>query len=148
MKMTGSVIYVEDEPDDAFFMERAFRQCAPDVELRILTNGGEAIRFFTEDFERVQHGELAPGLVLLDLNLPGNSGLEVLREIRAQPLLKMLPVIIYTSSNQQIDIVEAYRCGCSGYLVKSRSPERLKDVVNAMAEFWIKENQYPPAAAS
>jgi two-component system response regulator len=148
MKMIGPVIYVEDEPDDAFFMERAFRQCAPEVELRIFTNGVEAIRFFTEDVERTQQRELKPGLVLLDLNLPGNSGLEVLREIRAQPLLKLLPVIIYTSSNQQIDIVEAYRSGCSAYLVKPRSPDRLKDVVNAMAEFWINENQYPPIATS
>jgi CheY-like chemotaxis protein len=146
MNMIGPVIYVEDEPDDAFFMERAFQQCAPNVVLKILTNGQEAIRFFTEEFAGPRCQELKPGLVLLDLNLPGSSGLEVLSEIRAKPLLHLLPVIMYTSSNQQIDIVEAYKRGCSAYLVKPRSPDKLKDVVSAVTEFWIKENQYPPVA--
>lgn len=146
MHMIGPVIYVEDEPDDAFFMERAFRQCAPGVELKIFTNGRDAIRFFTEELDKQPGEEFKPGLVLLDLNLPGSSGLDVLREIRARPLLRLLPVIMYTSSNQQVDIVEAYRRGCSAYLVKQRSPDRLKDVISAVTEFWIRENQYPPLA--
>jgi CheY-like chemotaxis protein len=142
--MTGPVIYVEDEPDDAFFMKRAFQQCAPDVELKIFTNGQEAIRFFTGDFEEELKREYKSGLVLLDLNLPGSSGLDVLREIRSKPLLRQLPVIMYTSSNLSVDIVEAYRRGCTAYLVKPHSPEKLRDVVCAMSEFWIRDNQYPP----
>jgi CheY-like chemotaxis protein len=144
MKMSGPVIYVEDEPDDAFFMRRAFEQCAPDVKLQILSNGEEAIRFFAETLEAEQQEGVQPGLVLLDLNLPGLSGLEVLMQIRSRPKLRRLPVIMYTSSNQTVDIVEAYRRGCSAYLVKPHSPEKLRDMVNALTEFWIKENQYPP----
>ena len=143
--MTGPVIYVEDEPDDAFFMRRAFEQCAPDVELRILTNGEEAIRFFSEDYEPKQRAAYQSGLVLLDLNLPGLSGLEVLAQIRSKPVLRQLPVIMYTSSNQTVDIVEAYRRGCSAYLVKPHSPEKLRDLISAVTEFWIKDNQYPPS---
>lgn len=145
--MVAPVIYVEDEPDDAFFMKRAFKQCAPDVELTILTDGQEAVRFFTEDFEPRQQRDRAPGLVLLDLNLPGRSGLEVLKAIRSKPLLKQLPVIVYTSSNLTVDIVEAYRRGCNAYLVKPRSPEKLRDVISAMSEFWIRDNHYPPQPA-
>ncbi len=144
MKMTGPIVYVEDEPDDAFFMQRAFRQCAPDVELKILTNGQEAIRFFADDFMPNLREDYKPGLVLLDLNLPGSSGLDVLREIRSKPQLRVLPVIMYTSSNQTVDIVEAYKRGCSAYLVKPRSPEKLRDLVGALTEFWINDNQYPP----
>jgi two-component system response regulator len=144
MKMTGPIVYVEDEPDDAFFMRRAFQQCAPDIELKILTNGQEAIRFFADDFTPSLREDLKPGLVLLDLNLPGSSGLDVLREIRSKPLLRVLPVIMYTSSNQTVDIVEAYRRGCSAYLVKPHSPDKLKEMVGALTEFWINENQYPP----
>jgi CheY-like chemotaxis protein len=144
--MTGAIIYVEDEPDDAFFMQRAFRQYAPEIELKILTNGQEAIQYFADNAERHQDEELKPGLVLLDLNLPGRSGLEVLREIRAMPQIRLLPVIMYTSSNQTVDIVEAYQRGCSAYLVKPRSPDQLREVVSALTEFWIKKNQYPPAA--
>jgi CheY-like chemotaxis protein len=144
MKMTGPVVYVEDEPDDAFFMRRAFQQCAPQIELTILTNGQEAIRFFADDFTPNLREDVKPGLVLLDLNLPGSSGLDVLREIRSKPLLRVLPVIMYTSSNQTVDIVEAYKRGCSAYLVKPRSPDKLRDMVGALTEFWINENQYPP----
>ena len=144
--MTGPIIYVEDEPDDAFFMERAFRQCAPEIELKIFTNGQEAIHFFAHGEEKSREGEMRPGLVLLDLNLPGRSGLEVLEEIRSHPTLRMLPVIMYTSSNQAVDIVEAYKRGCSAYLVKPRSPDALREVVSALTEFWIRKNQYPPVA--
>lgn len=142
--MVGPVIYVEDEPDDAFFMQRAFAQCAPEVELKILTDGQQAIRFFLDEFEPQQQREYKPILVLLDLNLPGRSGLDVLREIRSKPLLRQLPVIMYTSSNLTVDIVEAYKRGCSAYLVKPHSPEKLRTVVTAMSEFWIRDNQYPP----
>jgi two-component system response regulator len=142
--MFGPVIYVEDEPDDAFFMKRAFAQCAPEVELKIFTDGQEAIRFFAEELEPQQQRDYKSGLVLLDLNLPGRSGLDVLREIRSKPLLRQLPVIMYTSSNLTVDIVEAYRRGCSAYLVKPHSPDRLREVVCAMSEFWIRDNQYPP----
>jgi two-component system, response regulator len=144
--MIGHVIYVEDEPDDAFFMQRAFQQCAPEVELKILNNGHEAIRFFADDLDPPLHRDFKPGLVLLDINLPGRSGLDVLREIRSQPFFRLMPVIMYTSSNQPIDIVEAYRRGCSAYLVKPRSPEKLREVVNAVNGFWLRENQYPPIA--
>ena len=142
--MSGPVIYVEDEPDDAFFMQRAFAQCAPDVELKILTDGQQAIRFFLEELEPQQQREYRSALILLDLNLPGRSGLDVLREIRRKPLLQRLPVIVYTSSNLTVDIVEAYRHGCNAYLVKPHSPEKLKTVVSAVSEFWIRGNQYPP----
>jgi CheY-like chemotaxis protein len=142
--MTGPIIYVEDEPDDAFFMQRAFQQYAPEVELKILTSGQDAIQFFTESLAPRQKLDFKPGLVLLDLNLPGRSGLEVLREIRSLPLFRLLPVIMYTSSNQAVDITEAYRRGCSAYLVKPRSPEKLREVVSALTEFWVKKNQYPP----
>ncbi len=142
--MVGPVIYVEDEPDDAFFMRRAFAQCAPEVELKIFTDGPQAIRFFLEEFDPQQQREYKPALVLLDLNLPGQSGLDVLREIRSKPLLRQLPVIMYTSSNLSVDIIEAYRRGCSAYLVKPHSPDKLRTVVSAMSEFWIRENQYPP----
>jgi two-component system, chemotaxis family, response regulator Rcp1 len=144
MNMTGPVVYVEDEPDDAFFMRRAFEQCAPDVELRILANGEEALQFFAKTLEPEEQAAPRPGLVLLDMNLPGLSGLEVLLQIRSQPALQRLPVIMYSSSNQMVDIVEAYRRGCSAYLVKPHSPEKLRDLVNALTAFWIKENQYPP----
>ena len=144
MNMIGPIVYVEDEADDAFFMQRAFQQCAPEIELKIFTNGQEAIEFFTVEAAKGSEQEPKPGLVLLDLNLPGRSGLDVLQEIRSRPPLRLLPVIMYTSSNQEIDIVEAYHRGCSAYLVKPSSPEKLREVITAVTGFWVRNNQYPP----
>ena len=138
-----TIIYVEDEPNDAFFMERAIKQCGSDLELKVLTNGNDASAFFNQPVTSLHLSP--PGLVLLDLNLPGRSGLDILQEIRSRDALKTLPVIVYTSSNQAVDIVEAYRRGCSGYLIKPRNLARLKDIVTFLIGFWIKENQYPPA---
>jgi CheY-like chemotaxis protein len=143
--MEGLIVYVEDEPDDAFFMERALKQCAPGLELKLLNDGQQAFRFFESDEETEMLSGSRPGLVLLDLNLPGRSGLEVLQKIRARARLQRVPVIIFTSSNQAVDIRQAYDSGCTGYLVKPRSADKLKGMVTALTGFWIKDNQYPPA---
>jgi len=141
--MKGPVVYVEDEPDDAFFMERALAQAAPGIELKILTNGQEALQFFAAVAKAQSSAKTRPGLVLLDLNLPGRSGLEVLGEIRSHETLRVTPVIIYTSSNQAVDIAEAYRRGCSAYLVKPGSPAKMRNLVSVLTTFWLKENHYP-----
>jgi CheY-like chemotaxis protein len=140
--MAGSVFYVEDEPDDVFFMERAFQQCAPDCHLKVFSNGREALQFFSSGQKPV--GPAEPGFVLLDVNLPGQSGIEILREIRAKPHLRALPVLMYSSSNQDVDITEAYKEGCSAYLIKPRTAEKLRELVNSVVSFWLRDNQYPP----
>jgi DNA-binding response OmpR family regulator len=141
--MGKTVIYVEDEPDDAFFMERVFQQNVPHHQLKIFKNGTEAAAFFSASFDPDQPSVDKPALVLLDLNLPGSSGFDILQSIRAQAVLKHLPVIMYTSSNQAVDIVKAYDRGCDGYVVKPQSAEKLKDVINALTGFWLRDNQYP-----
>ncbi len=140
--MNGSVIYVEDEPDDAFFMRRAFEASAPGCELKIFTNGRDVLEFL--DAERpVRKVPAKPRLILLDVNLPGRSGIDILREIRAKTPDEKLPVVMYSSSNQTVDIDRAYAQGCSGYLVKPRTTEKLKMIVLALVGFWIRDNQYP-----
>jgi CheY-like chemotaxis protein len=140
--MSGTVIYVEDEPDDVFFMQRAFHACAPEYDLKVFPNGHQAVEFLESQLSRKKEEEL-PRLVLLDLHLPGSSGLEILRQIRSKIPPARLPVIIYTSSNQAVDITQAYEDGCSGYLVKPASSDKLKNLVNTLVTFWIRDNQYP-----
>jgi CheY-like chemotaxis protein len=151
------VLYAEDEDNDAFLMQRAFAKAGVTNPLRVVVDGAAAIRYLagTDEFsDRVRNP--SPCLLLLDLNLPRQSGLEVLQWARAQPGLRELPIVILTSSSQDRDIGSAYALGANGYLVKPPSSEKLIELVaglrdvclrpNAPAKGWfdLKGNQRPP----
>ena len=153
------VLYVEDDENDAFLMRRAFSKAAVVNPLQIVTDGAEAIRYLAgEDrFADRTHFPL-PCMLLLDLNLPRRSGLEVLKWMREQPQYRTLPVVILTSSNQDRDIGSAYTLGANGYLVKPPSSEKLLQMVETLrdaclvpnidGERWLdfKGNLPPPGA--
>jgi DNA-binding response OmpR family regulator len=84
-----------------------------------------------------------PGLVLLDLNMPGKSGLEVLKWIRVHPSVCMLPVVVLTSSNQESDIHRAYINGANGYLVKPSKPDEMLVMARAIKDYWLGQNRTP-----
>jgi len=102
---------------------------------------GEASEFFL-----AAQGEdkLDPplALVLLDLNLPGHSRLEVLTHIRTKSKCGKVPVILFSASSQQSDVDSCYAAGCNAYVVKPNAPERLRALVVTINEFWLKENRY------
>lgn len=139
--MIDPIIYVEDGPDDILFMQRAFSKVAPDIELHVITNGQDAADFF--DSSRNENTPPTPlALVILDLNLPGRSGLEILSQIRKKSKFHTVPVILFSASNQQKDIDACYLEGCNAYLVKPSDPDNLKNLVELIHDFWLKENQY------
>ena len=139
--MAAPILYVEDGPDDVFFMQRAFRKIAPEVELKVITNGQEAADFF--DATKNQGTPFSPlALVILDLNLPGRSGMEVLAQIRKKSRYQTVPVILFSASNQQSDIDACYLEGCNAYLIKPNDPEGLRNLVTLINDFWLKENRY------
>ena len=152
------VLYVEDEDNDAFLMQRAFSKAGVINPLQIVIDGTAAIQYLagrTPYHDRARHP--LPCLLLLDLNLPRQSGLEVLKWVRGQAEFRDLPIIILTSSSQDRDIESAYGLGANGYLVKPASADRLIELVagfrdvclvpNAPTQGWldIKGNQPPPA---
>jgi CheY-like chemotaxis protein len=151
------VLYAEDEDNDAFLMQRAFAKAGMMNPLRIVVDGPTAIRYLAgvdEYNDRARHP--LPCLLLLDLNLPRRSGLEVLQWVRGQAAFKDLPIVILTSSSQDRDIGAAYELGANGYLVKPANSEKLIELVagirdvclipNAASQRWldIKGNQPPP----
>ena len=151
------VLYAEDEDNDAFLMQRAFAKAGVTNPLRVVVDGAAAIRYLSGSAEfRDRQRNPSPCLLLLDLNLPRNSGLEVLQWARSQPSLHDLPIVILTSSSQDRDIGSAYALGANGYLVKPPSSEKLIEIViglrdvclrpNAVNRGWLdlKGNQPPP----
>jgi len=132
------VLYAEDEDNDAYLMQRAFTKAGVSNPLQVVVDGDEAIQYLsgTGQFSDRTRYPL-PCLLLLDLNLPRQSGLEVLEWVRSQPSLQSMPVVILTSSSQDRDIGSAYSLGANGYLVKPPSSEKLIELVTGLRDVCL-----------
>lgn len=139
MNPPAPVLYAEDDENDVFFMQRAFALAGISHPLRIVPNGRMALDYLLGEgvFKDRQEHPL-PCLLLLDLNMPGKSGHQVLQAVRGQASLASLPVIIVTSSNQERDIQRANDLGANDYLIKPGDPEDLLRLVRAIHERWLR----------
>lgn len=128
------ILLVEDNPGDAWMTEEALKDGPVPVEVLILEDGQAAL-----DHLRGQASSpegVLPHIVLLDLNLPGKSGFEVLEEVRCDARLAHLPIIILSSSTYPEDVERAYRLHANCYVAKAETFERLIREVRCLKEFW------------
>ena len=131
------ILYAEDEENDAFFLQRALVQATVLNPLVVARDGQEAIDYCSGSGRFSNRDEHPlPCLVLLDLNMPRKSGMEVLKWIRNQPSISDLPVIVLTSSLQEADIHRAYSQGANAYLGKPSKPDELVGVIKSIKDFW------------
>jgi CheY-like chemotaxis protein len=144
--MTEPILLVEDEPNDIFFMQRAFDRAGVVNPLQVVNDGREAMDYFKGEGQFADRAAFPlPCLVLLDLKLPYVMGLDVLRWIRQQPELAVI-VLILSSSAAEADITAAYRLGANGCLVKPSEAHQLVDMVKAVKDYWLTHNT-PPSAS-
>jgi len=136
------ILYAEDEETDAFFLKRAFKEAGLSNPLIVVPDGQEAIDYCAGTGRYANRSENPlPCLVLLDLNMPRKSGIEVLKWIRKEQTVGTIPVIILTSSLQESDIHSAYVAGANAYLEKPSQPGELTSMMKAMKEFWLGLNR-------
>ncbi len=140
--MPAPILIVEDDENEVLLLKRALKQAGVDVPTNVVVDGRAAIDFLDDAHRRDDWRP--PRLVLLDLNLPRVSGLEVLRWARQHPLLRRLPIVVLTSSDEPSDIAEAYDLGANSYVVKPRRVADLDDVVRRFREYWLELNASPP----
>ncbi|NEP17658.1 MAG: response regulator [Leptolyngbya sp. SIO4C1] len=138
------LLLVEDDSNDILLIQRAFRRANLTIPISIVKDGDEAIDYL------LGHGQYAnrashamPSLILLDLKLPRRSGLEVLEWLRAQPVLRRIPVVVLTSSEESEDVNCAYEMGVNSYLVKPVTFDALIAMIEALNGYWLTVNQYP-----
>jgi CheY-like chemotaxis protein len=144
MKSNGAILLVEDDSTDILLMERMLAKAQISQQLFVALNGVEAIDFLIKaDASHHPDKNPLPRLILLDLKLPLKSGLEVLKWIREQPLLKRIPVIIFTSSLDRSDVNGAYDLGANGYFLKTGSLEKMREIVVLWRDHWLVHNQNP-----
>ena len=133
-----AILLVEDDPDDAELTIQALRNCNLLNRIELARNGNEALDLlFCRGAHHQRDPETTPGLILLDLKLPGMDGMEVLRRIRDDPRTSKTPIVVLTSSKEQIDIIQSSQLGTSGYILKPVDFEQFQYTVNRFEMSWM-----------
>ena len=141
------ILYVEDEEHDVFLMRHAWKSAGVLNPVKVVTDGEQAVQYLSGEGKYANRDEYPlPCLILLDLKLPKMGGLDVLKWIRTQPAIHLLPVIILSSSNRTEDLRTAYARGANSYLVKPPNTDGLVEMVASVKDYWLNRNQLPPAS--
>lgn len=145
MNKLAHILLVEDSRMDVELTLDAFREARPLNEIHVAPNGQTALDYL---FGRGPYADREtyplPHLILLDLKLPGIDGFEVLCQLKSTPVLKRLPVVILTSSEEEGDRARSYDIGANSYLVKPVSFEGFLGVVQLIDGYWLSLNIAPP----
>ncbi len=138
------LLLVEDNPHDEELAVHALKRFKLAPNIVIVRDGAEALDFiFCRGDYKHREIEDTPKMILLDLKLPKVDGLEVLEQIKQDERTKEIPVVVLTSSDQEIDILETYRLGVNSYVVKPVDFERFTETVKQLGLYWLKLNRSP-----
>ena len=130
-----NILLIEDNPGDVRLAQEAFKEGNINVQLDVVMDGLEAIKFLRK-MDKYESAT-TPDLVLLDLNLPKKDGREVLSDIKADPQLRSIPVVILTTSNAEQDILNSYNLHVNCYINKPVDFDRFFDIIQKIEDFWL-----------
>ena len=145
MKDEKIILLVEDNPDDEALTIRAFAKHNIANEVVVARNGVEALDYLLgTGAHEGRDLDDTPAVVLLDLKLPKIDGLEVLRRLRAHERGKLLPVVVLTSSKEEVDLAESYGLGANSYIRKPVDFEQFSEAIRQVGLYWLVLNEPPP----
>jgi CheY-like chemotaxis protein len=136
------ILLVEDNPGDVRLTREAFKEGKVVNTLHVVQDGVEALAFLRHEGAYVK--SIHPDIILLDLNLPRMNGRELLANIKTDPELKRIPVVILTTSKSELDIIESYDLHANCYITKPVDMERFITVVQSIENFWFTVVKLPP----
>ncbi|HKI74174.1 MAG TPA: response regulator [Pseudomonadales bacterium] len=143
---TAEILLVEDNEGDIRLIKEAFKEGKLVNSLHVARDGIEALEFL---YKQGQYRDAPrPDLILLDLNLPRKDGREVLEEIKDQPHLRAVPVVVLTTSKAEEDICRSYNLHANCYITKPVDFDKFLNVVNAVESFWFRLVRLPPQSCS
>ena len=139
------ILLVEDNPDDEALALRALKQNRIDNGVVVVRDGAEALDYLFGKGKYVGRDlSVMPALILLDLKLPKVDGLEVLKQLRANPLTALLPVAMLTSSREESDLLAGYKLGLNSYILKPVDFDQFTEAVRNLGVYWLAINETPP----
>jgi CheY-like chemotaxis protein len=140
-----TILMAEDDADDRLMTREAFQECRLGNPLQFVADGEELMDYLNR---RGQYADIArypmPGLILLDLNMPRKDGREALREIKADPALRDIPVVVLTTSKAVEDVSNSYCDGANSFITKPVSFAALIEVVQTLGKYWLQIVDLPP----
>lgn len=141
---TAQILLVEDNLGDVILAQKAMSKLNVPYKLTVAKDGEEALNIMYLNLNQEQ--SMSPDIVLLDLNLPRKSGLEVLEEIKQHPHLKQIPVLIFSSSRAGRDVIGCYSLHANSYLCKPQNFEEYAQIIEVLESFWLKNAILPTTA--
>lgn len=136
-----TIVMAEDDPDDRLLARDALEQSRVLNELCCVEDGEELMRYLRH--EPPYEDSVRPGLILLDLNMPKMDGREALREIKADPALRRIPVVVLTTSKAEEDLVRSYDLGAASFISKPVTFDGLVELMKALGRYWIEFVELP-----
>ena len=140
------ILLIEDNPADIRLTKEAFREARIQNNIHVVQDGAGAIAFVHQ--EEPYQDVPRPDLILLDLNLPKKDGREVLAEIKADPQIHLIPVVVLTTSNDEEDVLRSYNLHANAYLVKPIDVMRFIKMIQSLESFWLSFVKLPPKLSS
>lgn len=138
------ILIVEDNPDDAELMIRSLKKNNLANQLVVLEDGEEALDFlYCRNKYAQRNSNSVPRVIFLDLKLPKVNGLEILRQVKSDEILKKIPVIVVTSSKEDPDIRSAYELGANSYVVKPVDFDNFMKTISQLGMYWLVVNEDP-----
>lgn len=136
------IILIEDDSEDFEMIMELMKQSDLNISVSVFKNGVEALTYLLSN--EVYRTTNKPDLVLLDLNMPKMNGLEFIENIKKDEVLRLIPVIILTSSADNEDVWKSYYLGASCYIVKPVGIEKFQNIIKAINDFWFSIVKFPP----
>lgn len=140
-----TLLIADDDPEDRMLIRDALTEGRLSNDVRFVVDGEELMNYLLRREGYADPDKSPrPGLILLDLNMPRKDGREALREIKEHPALKQIPVIVFTTSKAEEDILRSYQLGVSSFITKPVTFSRLIEVMSAIGKYWFNIVELPP----
>jgi CheY-like chemotaxis protein len=145
---TRAMLVADDDPDDRLMIREALKEVFLTDGLSFVEDGEELLDYLRHRGRYAEAGSSpTPGLILLDLNMPKTDGRTALREIKSDPALRRIPVVVLTTSADQEDICRTYDLGVSSFILKPFSFDELVEVMRTLTRYWFEVVVLPPPTA-
>lgn len=139
-----NILIADDDPDDRLMAREALRQSGPCNQTFFVEDGEALLDFLYQRGAFKASACPCPDLILLDLNMPKKNGIEALKEIKSDPALRHIPIVILTTSKEEEDIYRTYDLGVNSFITKPVTYESLVDTMKILGKYWFEIVQLPP----